>query len=565
MQIVTQIPVDIKKGQMVALDIEMFNQDREKLHRPHGNFACISVAVEGRDEIYQLYDTADLKKLFLSMSKAYWVGHNMLYDLKQLMRFVEIKPRPIWDTMLVEQSMFGGYYQNFGLRDLTRRYLGIVMSKEVRSEFQDSVEMTPDMKTYAALDAKYTLQIALMQRERHEGAPGYSAYRDIDEKMIWPLLDIQGVPVDVEAWTKSTNEFQAIADNLQDTLGINVNSQAQVLKACAKAGIHIADTKAATLEAYSDVPLIADILKTRMYRKAVSTYGLKWLEKYVEDDGKVYSSWHITGAETGRMSSSNPNGQNIPQRRLPIFRSFFRASPGNIFTVDDVSQQEPCILAYESKDQVLTNAILNGEDLHLAVARAIFNDPSMVKSDPRRAIGKTINLGTSYGLSEHGLSTRLNIPLEEAEKFIAQYFRKFTGVFTWISSMRQMAYSSGYIKTSSGRRVFMNPHDKQWQNNAINAPIQGGAADFTKMWVRKYWEKCQEAGIPYTLCLIVHDETGYDTPREYRVQANKIRKEAFDETAMTLFPGIPFKSESEYGKSWACKSISEEAYDESEL
>lgn len=291
---------------MVALDIEMFNQDREKLHRPHGNFACISVAVEGRDEIYQLYDTADLKKLFLSMSKAYWVGHNMLYDLKQLMRFVEIKPRPIWDTMLVEQSMFGGYYQNFGLRDLTRRYLGIVMSKEVRSEFQDSVEMTPDMKTYAALDAKYTLQIALMQRERHEGAPGYSAYRDIDEKMIWPLLDIQGVPVDVEAWTKSTNEFQAIADNLQDTLGINVNSQAQVLKACAKAGIHIADTKAATLEAYSDVPLIADILKTRMYRKAVSTYGLKWLEKYVEDDGKVYSSWHITGAETGRMSSSNP-------------------------------------------------------------------------------------------------------------------------------------------------------------------------------------------------------------------------------------------------------------------
>lgn len=565
MQIVTQIPVDIKKGQMVALDIEMFNQDREKLHRPHGNFACISVAVEGRDEIYQLYDTADLKKLFLSMSKAYWVGHNMLYDLKQLMRFVEIKPRPIWDTMLVEQSMFGGYYQNFGLRDLTRRYLGIVMSKEVRSEFQDSVEMTPDMKTYAALDAKYTLQIALMQRERHEGAPGYSAYRDIDEKMIWPLLDIQGVPVDVEAWTKSTNEFQAIADNLQDTLGINVNSQAQVLKACAKAGIHIADTKAATLEAYSDVPLIADILKTRMYRKAVSTYGLKWLEKYVEDDGKVYSSWHITGAETGRMSSSNPNGQNIPQRRLPIFRSFFRASPGNIFTVDDVSQQEPCILAYESKDQVLTNAILNGEDLHLAVARAIFNDPSMVKSDPRRAIGKTINLGTSYGLSEHGLSTRLNIPLEEAEKFIAQYFRKFTGVFTWISSMRQMAYSSGYIKTSSGRRVFMNPYDKQWQNNAINAPIQGGAADFTKMWVRKYWEKCRETDIPYTLCLIVHDETGYNTPKEIRVAANKVRKEAFDETAETLFPGIPFKSESEYGKSWACKSMSEEAYDESEL
>jgi DNA polymerase-1 len=144
--------------------------------------------------------------------------------------------------------------------------------------------------------------------------------------------------------------------------------------------------------------------------------------------------------------------------------------------------------------------------------------------------------------------------LEEAEKFIQQYFRKFTGVFAWISQMRQTAFSSGHIKTSSGRRVFMNPYDKQWQNNAINAPIQGGAADFTKMWVRKYWEGCQSSNIPYTLCLIVHDETGYDTPKEVQKIANKVRKAAFDETAETLFPGIPFKSEAEYGVSWAVKS-----------
>ena len=199
---------------MVALDIEMFQQEKERLHRPHGIFACISVAVEGRDEVYQLYSPSDLKKLFQSMGKGLWAGHNMLYDLKQLMRFVEIKPRYIHDTMLVEQSMFGGYFQNFGLRDLVRRYLGIVMSKEVRSEFQEATEMTPEMKNYAALDAKYTLQIALTQRERYEGAPGFSAYSNIDEKMIWPLLDIQGVPVDVDAWTKSTNEFQKISDDL---------------------------------------------------------------------------------------------------------------------------------------------------------------------------------------------------------------------------------------------------------------------------------------------------------------------------------------------------------------
>jgi DNA polymerase-1 len=563
-KLLTEIPVDIKKGQMVSFDIEMMGQTRERLHRPHGTFACISIAVEGREELYQLYDTADLKKLFLSAKNALWVGHNMLYDLRQLMRFVEIKPRYIHDTMLLEQAMFGGYYQNFSLKDLVRRYLGIVMEKEVRDEFEEATAMTQRMKEYAALDAKYTLDIALLQRSTHEGAPGYSAYRDIDEKMIWPVLDIKGIPVDVEAWTKATDEFQEIADKLQGDLGFNVNSRTQVINACKKEGIHLQNTQAATLEAYKDYAIIDGVLKTRMYRKATSTYGLKWLEKYVEDDGKVYSSWHITGAETGRMSSSNPNGQNIPARKLPIFRTFFTASPGNRFIVDDVSQQEPCILAYESKDKVLTNAIMQGEDLHLAVAREIFNDPSMPKSDDRRAVGKTINLGTAYGLSAIGCAKKLNIELEQAEKFLQQYFARFTGVFTWIAGTRANAYQTGFVKTASGRRIFLNTYNNQWQNNAINSPIQGGAADFTKMWVRKYWEKCNEYGVPYSLCLIVHDELGLDVPKEAVKETNRIRKEAFTETAETLFPGIPFKSESVMGANWGVKQTHEEDEDESE-
>lgn len=549
---------------MVCFDLEMYGQDVDKLHRPHGTFACISIAVEGREEVYQLYDTAQLKKLFLSIDKGHWVGHNLLYDIKQLTRFLPIKPHTLHDTMLVEQALFGGYYQNFSLKDLVRRYLGEVMEKEVRDDFESRVEMTKEMKQYAAKDASYTLRIAQIQRREYEGGPGWSAYRDIDEKMIWPVLDMQGVPVDAGLWEKTTKEFEAVAEKNQAELGFNVNSQKQVLEAVKKAGIHILDTKADTLLAYAGIPVIDQILLTRMYRKATSTYGMKWLEKNVEADGKVYSGWKITGAETGRMSSANPNLQNIPQRKLPIFRTFFTASKGNMFVVDDVSQQEPCILAYESKDRILTNAIIDGEDLHLTVAREIFNDPTMQKSDPRRGIGKTINLGTSYGLSEHGLSKKLDISTEEAAKFLRQYFMRFTGVFNWIGQMRQSARQSGYIKTSAGRRVFMNPYDNQSENNAINAPIQGGAADFTKMWVRKYWEKCHENGLPYTLCLIVHDETGYNTPKEIIKDTNKIRAEAFQETAQTLFPGIPFKSEFEIGRSWAAKSIKEEMVEDEE-
>lgn len=861
-KILNEIPTGLHKDQLVSIDCEFFGQTKTRLHRPHGTFACISIAVEGRNELYQLYDTKDLKKLFQSLKSCQLVGHNMMYDLKQLMAYVEIKPRTVWDTMLVEQSMFGGYYQHFSLRDLVRRYFGVVLNKEVRDDFSEREEMDKDMKEYAAMDAYWTLRVAEQQQE-YKDSPGFAAYRDIDEKMIWPLLDIQGIPVDTAAWEKAVTGFEATASELQNTLGFNVNSAPQVMKACASAGVHIQDTRAATLEGYKDKQLIADILTTRMYRKAASTYGRKWLEKYVEEDGKVYPSWHIIGAEclptgelvltnrgyiqvekvrvgdsvithkgrtrkvsdvfingtkriyeistasgltlrttgnhpyltplgwkiaqelkigdevlahsgperwkeilnwekfsvsswgrvrnnltgryltqqpkgawghlkvmlhrngaqergedrkdfsvhrlvasafienedglpevrhlnglawdntvdnllwgtrqdnikdavlhgsmekqskslftpedvqyirtavkytgfdgvmaskygvsrecirdirtgkrwkdysetgksvsfhadtvssmdvqdeeitygltidedashvtggivthnTGRMSSANPNGQNIPQRKLPIYRTFFTASPGNRFIVDDVAQQEPCILAYESKDRILTKAIIDGEDLHLTVAREIFNDPKMEKADPRRAIGKMINLGTSYGLSEHGLSARLNIPLEEAQQFLQQYFSRFTGVFTWISLMRQQAYQNGYVRTALGRRIYLNTYDNQWQNNAINAPIQGGAADFTKMWVRKYWEKCNEQGIPYTLCLVVHDEIGMDCPKEAVKDTNRIRKEAFTETAETLFKGIPFKSEFEMGKSWACKSIKEEAITEEE-
>lgn len=549
---------------MVSLDCEFYGQTLEKLHRPHGTFACISIAVEGREDTYQLYDTHDLKKLFLSMGKGLWVGHNMLYDLRQLMKFVEIKPRYVHDTMLVDQSMFGGYYQKFSLADLVRRYEGEIMHKEVRSEFSDATEMTPEMKEYAAGDATHTLNIALKQREQHQDALGFSAYSDIDEKMIWPILDMQGTLIDVGAWTKAVKGFEDKAQELQDELGFNVNSAAQVLSSLKKAGIHLINTKAETLLEYADRPIVRQILETRMYRKAASTYGMKWLEKNVEADGKVYSSWHITGAETGRMSSSNPNLQNIPSRKMPIFRTFFVASTGNIFIVDDVHQQEPCILAYESKDKILTEAIFKGEDLHLTVAREIFNDPAMKKEDDRRAVGKTINLGTSYGLSAVGAAKRLNIPLEEAERFIQQYFNRFSGVFSWISQMRQQAYNNGYVKTSAGRRIYMNTYNTQWQNNAINAPIQGGAADFTKMWKRKIWEKCREQGLPYTICLIVHDELGSDTPRAMVKDMNHLRKEAFDETATTLFKGIPMSSEFEMGKSWACKSVKEDTEDEEE-
>jgi DNA polymerase-1 len=556
MKLLTEIPPIAKKGEFVAMDVETFGQKDGKVHRPTGTFACLSIALErDPDTRYQIYDHHDIKKVLSASKAGTWVFHNATYDLRQLRRFATIEPRFIWDIMLVDQSLYGGYYTYFNLKDMSRRWLDIIVNKETREFFSTMTEMTKDMKIYAADDATHTVQIAMKQRDEFEDTSRLDVYRKIDEPMIWPVLDMPGVRIDVGAWTAAVQGFEQKAAELQDSLGFNVNSPMQVLKALGKAGLHLRSTGADVLKEYTNYDLVARILEARMYRKAASTYGIAWLEENVESDGMVYPSWHITGANTGRMSSSNPNGQNIPARKLPIYRTFFIPTPGHVMTIEDVTQQEPCILAYESKDPVLLAAIERGEDLHQAIADAI--------KQPR-SIGKAINLGIGYGLTASGLSSRVGLSEEEAERIITHYFNRFRGVFSWISSTRNFANQHGYVQTASKRRVHVNVYDSQWQNNAINSPIQGGAADFTKVWVRQFWEGCREEKVPYSLCLIVHDEQVKDPHKDALRETNEVSSEAFRRTAETLYKGVPFRFEREVGRSWAAKSSKEEAYNDEE-
>ena len=567
MNIRTELPPEVKKGQFVSLDFEVFGQEKGKLHRPTGTFACISVAIEGDSNVYQLYDSNDLKKLFQLTKKGIPVYHNALYDMRQFRRYV---PKVSWnyihDTMLVDQSMQGGYYQTFSLGDLSRRWLGKVMDKEVREDFAALTEMTPQMKRYAAKDAQETLKIALKQRDAYEGHPAFKAYTVADEPMILPVLDLQGFRVDVEGWEKMVAEFQKTSDELEEELGINVMSPQQVKLKAKELGLHLQSTGAEVLMEFGDEPFIQQVITARMYRKAVSTYGLKWLDA-VEDDGKVYASYNITGASaTGRMSCSNPNLQQIPSRKLPQYRDRFMASEGHVIEVSDIAQQEPCITAYHTQDANLLSAIRNKEDLHLAVARKIFNDDTLTKEKDadKRAVGKVINLGSAYGLSSFGMASKLGITEEKASAFLSQYFRHYGGVLFWIGQQRQQGYANGYVSSALGRRSYLNTYDRKWENNAINSPIQGGAADFTKIWVRKVWEKSHRAGIPYTIVAMVHDEIVRDIPRECLKESKQIQNEAFQETAEQLYPGVPFTLESEYGRAWSAKSLHEEMEDEIE-
>lgn len=558
--IIAGLPPEAKKGQLVTLDFEMFGQDVNKLHRPNGRFACISIKLQGDPNIYQLYDEKDLRKLVRVANKGTWVFHNALYDYRQFRRYAEVKPRFTWDTMLLEQSMTGGLYQNYGLADLTRRWLNRTMEKETREHFSTATEMTPEMKRYAAIDVINTEEIIIRQLAKWQNDSGFRAYTDADEPMIFPLLDLQGFRVDVEGWEKMAREFERRGREIEGEIGFNVYSKAQVLAALKKRErLHLKNTKAETLLEYADRPLVAQILEARMYRKASSTYGVKWVEKNVEEDGKVYSDYRITGALTGRMSSADPNMQNIPQRKLPEYRKRFLASEGNIMEIWDVSQQEPCITAYHSQDRNLISALKNGEDLHLAVARAIYDNPNLTKADKlERGHGKAINLGLTYGLTPHGLASRTGMTPEQSEAMIRKYFSRFNGVHSYIQIQRQKAARDGFVTTALGRRSYINPYDHKWENNAINSPIQGGAADFTKIWGRKTWEKTRAAGLPPTIVGFIHDEMVYDMPKAVAKEMEPIIQAAFNETAAYLYKNIPFAVEMERGRTWAAKSIEAE-------
>ncbi len=406
-----------------------------------------------------------------------------------------------------------------------------------------------------------TLAIAKLQQEDYMEQLGYAAYEKIDEPAIFPLLDMPGIRVDKEAWSNAVADFAIKAKEIEDELGFNVKSSPQTLAALKKAGIHVKSTGAEVLLAFMQFPLVKKISDGRLYRDASSKkYGLPWVETNVEEDGYVYCNYNITQAETGRMSATNPAMQGIPARRLPVYRTFFVASDDSVIVVSDVSQQEPRILSYETKDEALINAFITREDVHVAVARSIYGD--FDKTHPeykeRRAVGKTINLGTSYGLSEFGLADKLNISQEEAARILRQYFARFRGVFSWISQQRATARRTGFVKTAIGRKIFLNPYSSHFDNNAINAPIQGGAADFTKMWVRKIWEKCHEQGLKYPVVAIIHDEIVSDVLKKEVKKYTELLMEAFHETAAVIYKGIPFEAETEMGKSWGCKQFSEE-------
>ncbi len=561
-----QIPTETATPS-VAIDLEIFGMRKRKLHRPEGTFACLVIS-DGVDT--WLFDREDMIQDALDSVKDHrWIMHNSQFDLFHLRRWADVPervPERLWDTMIIERLMFSGYYDGFSLADLARRYMDVVMDKKVRKEFEKATQLNGRLRKYTADDGMLTYKVYA-----HQHAAWINSGRGENLGKLWALecetiftaLDFKGFKVDEVGWIAVADAYEEKRDTIRESVDFNPASPKQVKEALAKKGINVKNTQAKTLEEHKDRPIVQKILDYRKAMKLAGTYGRKFIEDNMEEDGRVYAHYWTLGAATGRMSSANPNMQNIP--RATEFRAGFVAERGHSLIVADYSQQEPRIAGYLSQDEALLGMFRDQKDIHLEVTRWIFDDPTIPKSDPRRYIGKTLNLAITYGLTAHSLASRVStwyrqngysdtMSEREAERVIQRYFSLFGGLSEWIDHMRYNGERDEYVETKLGRRIWLNHYNRQWPNNAINAPIQGGAADQMKLALNMFRKACKRLQWVFPVVSVVHDEIVAEAPDDLAEEMRDVLVQCMIGAGVEIYPGIDWAVDAEIGPSWASKA-----------
>ena len=422
---------------------------------------------------------------------------------------------------------------------------------------------------YAAEDADITLRLHQVLSEKLKATPSLEkVYREIEMPLVPVLtrMEANGILIDaVELKRQSVDLTQRMHNTQQRSFEIagrsfNLDSPKQVgallfdelkLPAMVKTPTGAPSTNEEALEAIADqheLPRL--ILDYRGMAKLRSTYTEKLPEMINPTTGRVHTSYHQAGAATGRLSSNDPNLQNIPIRSEDgrRIRKAFIAPPGRILVACDYSQIELRIMAHLSEDPGLVNAFASGIDVHKATAAEVFGVPVAEVSGDQRRAAKAINFGLMYGMSAFGLAKQLGIGRGEAQDYIALYFARYPGVREFMERIRAKAREDGFVETVFGRRLYLQEIQSRNQAQragaeraAINAPMQGTAADIIKRamisvdsWIEKHSDKA-------LLLLQVHDELVLECDESFKatlVGEVKARMEAAAELRVPLIVDV---------------------------
>ncbi|MGN0163273.1 MAG: DNA polymerase I [Candidatus Ornithomonoglobus sp.] len=315
-------------------------------------------------------------------------------------------------------------------------------------------------------------------------------------------------------------------------------------------------TKADILEKLRGVPVVADVLEYRTYQKLKSTYCDSLGNLVNPETGRIHSVFHQTGTVTGRLSSSDPNMQNIPTRTAlgREIRKMFAAREGCVLVDADYSQIELRVLAHLSKDENMINAFKNGMDIHAVTASQVLGVPIEKLTKEQRSSAKAINFGIIYGMGEYSLSQDLGISFKQAKKYMDDYFTKYRGVHEFMEKTKRDAHNTGYVKTMMNRIRYIPELNSSNANlrsfgerAAMNTPVQGTAADIIKLAMVRVYNRLEAEGLKAKMILQVHDELIIETPLD---EVEKVKELLTHEMENAVKLDVPLIAEAASGKSW---------------
>jgi len=580
----------LNKAEIIALDTETTDTDPMK-----ARLVGLSFAVEldhgyylpvGHREGKQIPVKTVFEALAepLTNPKIQKAGHNLKYDYLVLKRAGLTVSPLTFDTMIAEW-LINPASRNLGLKNLAWVRLGYEMTQIEEligtGREQKTMDQVPisEVAGYAAADAAICLRLVTLLKQDLKQQKAESLFNTMEMPLI-PILaamEETGIKLDRSFFERFSKELEERLEEIEKEIyksagyEFNLNSTQQLSEALFdKLGLEPPDrarktasgfysTAASVLEAMTGQhPVIDSVLEYRELEKLRSTYVDSLPEQINPDTSRVHTSFNQTGTVTGRIASSDPNLQNIPIRTEigRRVRNGFIARVGWLLLAIDYSQIELRIVAHMSQDEAMLAAFRAGQDIHATTAAAVHGiDLAEVTPEMRRH-AKAINFGLIYGMSAYGLTNATDLTLAEAENFISTYFQKFPGVKDYLDSIREKAAKQGYVETLLGRRRYFPNLERggagynirqREEREAINAPIQGTAADIIKLAMLQLPKEIEKADLKAQMLLQVHDELMFEVPEAELAKTAALVQKVMENT-YTL--DIPLSTEAKAGQSW---------------
>ena len=516
------------------------------------------------------------------------VGHNIKAATHVLARELNggCAVHPVDDTMCLSFVLDAGRQSSHKLDDLAEIHLGHTMIKfeDVCGKGPKRIgfdELKPvEALDYAAEDADFTLRLWEILKPRLATEKKARVYERLERPLIAVIaaMEAEGIKVDRKALAGMSRTFAARIAELEKEVHklageeFNIASPKQLGDILFGKMGHEGGKKSPKTGAWSTgadvlddlaaegVEIAGKVLEWRQMSKLKSTYSDALVDSINPDTGRVHTSFSMVGASTGRLSSSDPNLQNIPVRTPEgrQIRTAFVPEDGAVLISADYSQIELRLVAHIAGEESMIAAFRDGVDIHAQTASEVFSVPLKDMTPETRRRAKAINFGIIYGISGFGLARQLGIPQGEASDYIKAYFERFPGIRTYMDDMKQKAKDDGFVETLFGRRLYIagitsknGAHRGFAERQAINAPIQGTAADIIKQAMVRMPDALGKAKSPARMLLQVHDELIFECPADAADEAiGHIRSVMESAASPALDLAVPLIAEASTGKSW---------------